>query len=73
MVESSRKFVNLNVSREVFKPVTINTDHNKEEHTKSFIEGYKRRPLCMEGLTLIDAARSWIYNPKKRGDNKWAP
>ena len=27
----------------------------------------------MEGITLIDAARSWIYNPKKRGDNKWEP
>ena len=27
----------------------------------------------MEGITLIDTARSWIYNPKKRGDNKWGP
>ena len=27
----------------------------------------------MEGITLIDAVRSWIYNPKKRGDNKWGP
>lgn len=27
----------------------------------------------MEGITLIEAARSWIYNPKKRGDNKWGP
>ena len=37
LVESSRKFVNLNVSCEVFKPVTINIEHNEEDHTKSFI------------------------------------
>lgn len=27
----------------------------------------------MEGITLIDATRSWIHNPKKRGHNKWGP
>ena len=27
----------------------------------------------MEGISLIDAARSWLYNPKRRGDNKWGP
>ena len=27
----------------------------------------------MEGITLIDVGRSWIYNTKKRGDNKWEP
>ncbi|XP_059076868.1 uncharacterized protein LOC131031330 [Cryptomeria japonica] len=73
LVESSRRFVNLNVSHEVFKPVTINDEENNEEQTKSFIDGYKTRPLCMEGVTLIDAARSWIYNPKRKRDNKWEP
>lgn len=73
LVECSRKFVNLNVSREVFKPVVINDDGNEEELTKSFVDGYKTRPLCMEGISLIDAARSWMYNPKRRGDNKWGP
>ncbi|XP_059076947.1 uncharacterized protein LOC131876152 [Cryptomeria japonica] len=73
LVESSRRFVNLNVSREVFKLVTINDEENNEEQTKSFIDGYKTRPLCMEGVTLIDAARSWIYNPKRKRDNKWEP
>ncbi|XP_059076823.1 uncharacterized protein LOC131057818 [Cryptomeria japonica] len=73
LVESSRRFVNLNVSREVFKPVTINDEENNEEQTKSLIDGYKTRPLCMEGVTLIDAARSWIYNPKRKRDNKWEP
>ena len=37
LVECSRKFVNLNVSSEVFKPMVINDDKNEEEHTKSFI------------------------------------
>ena len=66
LVECSRKFVNLNISCEVFKPVTINIENNEEDHTKSFIQGYKTRPLCMEGIALIDVARSWIYNSKKR-------
>ena len=26
----------------------------------------------MEAITLIDATRSWIYNPKRR-ENKWEP
>jgi DNA replication protein DnaC len=78
LVECSRRFVNLNVSLEMFKPVTLNNENendeeNNEEKTKSFIDGYKKRPLCMEGVTLIDAARSWIYNPKRKRDNKWEP
>ena len=60
LVECRKKFVNLNVSCEVLKPVTINIENNEEDHTKSFIQGYKSRPLCMEGITLIDATRSWI-------------
>ena len=58
LVECSRNFVNLNVSRKVFKPVVINDDGNEEELTKSFVDGYKIRPLCMEGISLIDAPRS---------------
>ncbi|XP_059073384.1 uncharacterized protein LOC131874156 [Cryptomeria japonica] len=57
LVESSRRFVNLNVSREVFKPVTINDEENNEEQTKSFIDGYKTRPLCMEELLLYKPFR----------------
>ncbi len=53
--------------------MVINDDGNEEELTKSFVDGYKTRPLCMEGISLIDAARSWLYNPKRRGDNKWSP
>ena len=30
-------------------------------------------PLCMKVVTLIDATRSWIYNPKIRRHNKWEP
>ena len=71
LVECSRNFVNLNVSREVFKPVVINDDGNEEELTKSIVNGYKTRPYCMEGISLIDVSRSWMYNSKRRGDNRW--
>ena len=27
----------------------------------------------MEALCLIDVSKSWIYNKKKRGDDKWSP
>lgn len=27
----------------------------------------------MEHVSLIDVARSWIYNPKQKRDNKWEP
>lgn len=47
LVESSRRFVNLNVSREVFKPVTISDEDNNEEQMKSFIAGYRTRPYSM--------------------------
>ncbi|XP_059074931.1 uncharacterized protein LOC131075850 [Cryptomeria japonica] len=69
-MESSRRFVNLNVSREVFKLVIVNNEENDNEQKKSFIDGYKTRPISMEGVTLIDAAKSWIYNPRRR--DKWA-
>ena len=39
LVECSRKFVNLNASRELFKPMVINDDENEEELTKSFVDG----------------------------------
>ncbi|XP_057853551.2 uncharacterized protein LOC131063676 [Cryptomeria japonica] len=29
------------------------------------------RPYAMESVTLIDAARSWTYNSKRKRDNKW--
>lgn len=35
--------------------------------------GTKNRPICMEADTLVDAARSWMFNPKRRRDNKWEP
>ncbi|XP_059071724.1 uncharacterized protein LOC131869345 [Cryptomeria japonica] len=70
LVESSRQFVNLNVSREVFKPVAINDEEENEEQTKSFINGYRTRPLSMEAVTMIDATRSWIYNNRQKSNNK---
>ena len=58
LFECSKKFVDLNVSREVFKPVVINDDGNEEELTNYFVDVYKTRALCMEDVSLIDGARS---------------
>ena len=66
LVESSRVFVTLNVSREVFKPVIKNEENDDEAHLKLFIEGYMDRPYAMESVTLIDAARSWTYNSRRK-------
>ena len=41
LVECSKIFVKINVSCKVFKPITINVENNEEDHTKSFIQGYK--------------------------------
>ncbi|XP_059070522.1 uncharacterized protein LOC131040138 [Cryptomeria japonica] len=71
LVQSSRRFINLNVSREVFKCVDLNTDDDNEEHTISFIDAYRNMPQFLEVVCLIDAAKSWIY--KRRGENKWSP
>ncbi|XP_059065211.1 uncharacterized protein LOC131857122 [Cryptomeria japonica] len=73
LVQSGRTFVNLNVSREVFKRVDLNTDDDNEEHTISFIDAYRNMPQILEVVCLIDAAKSWIYNRKRRGENKWSP
>lgn len=73
LVQSSRTFVNLNVSREVFKCVDLNTDDDNKEHTISFIDAYRNRPQFLEVLSLIDTVKSWIYNQKRRGENKWSP
>lgn len=73
LVESIRTFINLNISHEVFKLVAIHIEEKNEEQMISLIDGYKTRPPSMEDVSLIDAARSWIYNPKRRRDNKWEP
>lgn len=73
LMESSRRFVNLNVSHEVFKSITLNNEENDDDKSKWFIDGYKQSPLCMEGITLIDATKSWIYNSKRKRENKWEP
>lgn len=48
-----------------------NEENDDESHLKHFVEGYLDRPYAMESVTLINAARSWTYNPKRRRDKKW--
>lgn len=71
LVESSRRYFSLNVSWEIFKPIVMCIDMCNEEQTKSIIEGYITRPFYMEDITLLDVARSWIYNPRWRRNKKW--
>lgn len=71
LVESRISFMNLNVSTEVFRCVVEDVDNSDEEHTVSFIDAYRKRSFSMEAISLIDAAKSWIYNPKIKSDNKW--
>lgn len=71
LVESSRKFINLNVSTEVFKRAVEDVEKNDDEQTVSFIDAYRNRPFSMEAILLIDAAKSWIYNLKRKSENKW--
>ncbi|XP_057849693.2 uncharacterized protein LOC131060470 [Cryptomeria japonica] len=73
LVESSKKIINLNVSTEVFKRVVEDVENNDEEHTVSFIYAYLNKPFSMEAISLIDVAKSWIYNLKRKSDNKWNP
>ena len=55
----------------MFKPVIKNEENDDEAHLKIFIEGYMDRSYAMESVTLIDVARSWTYNSKRKQDNKW--
>ena len=66
LVESSRVFVTLNVSREVFKIEIKNEENDDEAHLKNFIERYINRPYAIESVTLIDATRSWNYNSRRK-------
>ena len=59
LIESSRVFVILNVSRKVFKPMIKNEENEDEAHLKHFIEGCLYKPYTMESVTRIDTARSW--------------
>lgn len=42
-----------------------------ERESKSLIDGYIQRSLTMETLSLIDVARSWTYNPRRKNEIKW--
>jgi hypothetical protein len=64
--------VNLNFSKEVFKCVNLNIDDENEKSNISFIDAYKNRSLFMESICLIDVAKSWIYNHKRKGWNLWS-
>ena len=71
LVECSRCFINLNVSRKIFKPVNKNNEDGSQGKAKSFIDSYRSRPSSMETISLIDASKCWIYNKNRKKDNKW--
>lgn len=73
LVESSIKFVDLKFSCHIFKCVAILTKEKNEDQIISLIDGYKTRPPYMEGVSLLDAIKSWMHNPKRTRVNKWEP
>ena len=68
--ECSRTFIVLNVGINVFKQVKV--DENNDHNDNSLIDAYRKRPVSMEHLSLIEASRSWSYD-KRRRDEKWLP
>lgn len=73
LLESSRRFVNLNVSKEVVKHVDLNANDDHDLHRPSFIDAYKNRPQFMEVVYLIDGMKSWISKHKRKNQNIWNP
>ena len=68
--ECSRRFVVLNVGMKVFKQVQVETYN--ADNDNSLIDAYTKRPENMEQLTLIDVAKYWSYDKRRRGE-KWLP
>ena len=71
LAECSRIFVSLNVGPKVFKEVEKGYEEETKREGKSLIDGYIQRPLTMETLSLIDVARSWTYNLRRKSQIKW--
>ena len=68
LVLCSRHFFLLNVSQSVFCCVCNGT--NNTPPTPPFIFAYMQRPLSLEHLTLLEAARSWSFFAN-REKNPW--
>jgi len=68
--ECSRRFIILNVGIKGFKQVKV--DEYNDHNDNSLIDAYRKIPMRMEHLSLIEAARSWSYD-KHHHDEKWLP
>ena len=68
--ECTRRFIVLNVGMKVFKQVQVGTYN--ADNDNSLIDAYTKRPVHMEHLPLIDVAKSWSYDKRRRGE-KWLP
>ena len=66
--ECSHCFVVLNVAMKVFKQVQVDTYN--VDNDNYLIDAYTKRPKNMEELTLIDVAKYWSYDKRRRG-GKW--
>eukprot|EP01018_Ginkgo_biloba_P021168 Gb_06945 [translate_table: standard] len=66
LVECSRAFVALNVSRKVFQRIQGHGDFILPDNT--FINAYMHRPREIEHLPLIEVARSWTYSERRKNE-----
>jgi ATP-dependent DNA helicase PIF1 len=64
LVVCSRKFFSLNVGRKVFKKVS--NDPHPFSSPDSFLEIYQNRPSFLDHLSMIEIARSWTFDGKRK-------
>ena len=68
LVLCSRHFFSLNLSQSVFRCVSNGT--NNIPPTPPFIFAYMQRPVALEHITLLEAARSWSFFANRK-TNPW--
>jgi len=70
LVVCSRKFVSLNVGRNIFRK--ISRDGLQISSKNTFVQHYQKRPFFLEHLSLIETTRSWTFDSKCKQD-PWKP
>jgi len=68
LVLCSCHLFSLNMSQIVF--CCVSNDTNNTPTTPPFIFSYMQRPIYLEHLTLLEAARSWSFSPNRK-KNPW--
>ena len=64
LVLCSRHFFSLNVSQNAF--LCVSNDTNNTPVMLPLIFAYMQRPISLEHLTLLEAARCWSFSPNRK-------